>query len=262
MAIKGLNQRSVKGYGWVRDLPDTRDRAFIKKEHTTRAMTPPTYDLRKAYTIPGAYDQGNLGSCSANGVGFCWQFILLREQKPAPMPSRLFIYYLERAIEGTINQDSGAQIRDGLKVVNKYGCCDEALWKYNIRAFATKPSQTAFKAAASHTATQYLKVEQKLTDIIACLASGYPVVFGFTVYDAFESEEVAKTGILKMPTSAEKPIGGHCVTLVGYDKAKNQFLVRNSWGTSWGQDGYFWMPFEYVTNSNLSDDFWTIRVVA
>lgn len=261
--LKELPRRTVKGYGWVPDLPDANDKQFDKKLHlTTKALPPPTYDLRKAYALPAAYDQGNLGSCTGNGVGFCWQFTLLREKKPAPLPSRLFIYYMERVIEGTVNQDSGAQIRDGLKAVSKYGCCDEKIWPYVVSRFKNKPSAAAFTSAATHEATQFLSVNQDLNSMLSCLASGFPIVFGFTVYSSFESDAVAKSGILGMPKANEEVEGGHCVSLVGYDKAKKLFLVRNSWGTDWGQDGYFWMPFDYVLDSNLADDFWTIRMVA
>jgi C1A family cysteine protease len=261
-SLKEMPKRTVKGYGWVRDLPSTSDKQFDKKLHvTTKAIPPPSFDLRATYKLPDPYDQGDLGSCTANGVGFCWQFTLLRESKQAPLPSRLFIYYLERMIEGTIKQDSGAQIRDGLTVVGKYGCCDENLWKYNTKMFAVKPPVNAFATAAKHEATQFFSVQQKQDDIVACLASGFPVVFGFTVYDSFESDEVAKSGVLNMPKPGEQVQGGHCVTLVGYDLAKKQFLVRNSWGKDWGQGGYFWMPFDYVLNPNLADDFWTIRIV-
>ncbi len=95
--------------------------------------------------------------------------------------------------------------------------------------------------------------------MLSCLAEGYPFVFGFAVYDYFESATMARTGILKMPTANEQMLGGHAVTAVGYDQSKKRFLVRNSWGTAWGLKGYFWMPFEYLTDRNLSDDFWTIR---
>ena len=95
----------------------------------------------------------------------------------------------------------------------------------------------------------------------AVLAAGYPFVCGFTVYESFEGDDVAKTGIVPMPGSAEATLGGHAVMAVGYDDASQRFLVRNSWGTDWGMGGYFTIPYAYLTDSNLADDFWVIRVV-
>jgi C1A family cysteine protease len=94
-----------------------------------------------------------------------------------------------------------------------------------------------------------------------CLASGYPFVFGFTVYSSFEGAKVAQSGIVPMPGSAEKPIGGHAVLAVGYDDDTREFLVRNSWGPGWGIKGYFKMPYAYLTAPKLATDFWTIRGV-
>jgi C1A family cysteine protease len=94
-----------------------------------------------------------------------------------------------------------------------------------------------------------------------CLAAGYPFVFGFTVYSSFEGQEVAKTGVVSMPTPDEQVVGGHAVLAVGYDDASQAFIVRNSWGAGWGQEGYFTMPYAYLTTRALSSDFWTIRIV-
>ena len=94
-----------------------------------------------------------------------------------------------------------------------------------------------------------------------CLASGYPFVIGYTVYESFMSDEVAKTGIAQMPTPGDRVVGGHCVLVVGYDDTQNRFICRNSWGTGWGMKGYFTLPYAYLLDENLSDDFWTIRVV-
>ena len=100
-----------------------------------------------------------------------------------------------------------------------------------------------------------------LSQFKGCLADGYPFVFGFTVYESFESAEVGRTGVLKMPKPGEGVVGGHAVLGVGYDDTAQRFIVRNSWGRGWGQKGYFTMPYSYLLTNNLSDDFWTIRLV-
>ena len=117
------------------------------------------------------------------------------------------------------------------------------------------------RAGGLNTVTSYMRVPQTQAQIQQCLADGYPVVFGFTVYESFESDVVARTGVVPMPGKREKVLGGHAVVCVGYDRSKKAFLVRNSWGTSWGQGGYFWMPFAYLTNNNLADDLWTVRMI-
>jgi C1A family cysteine protease len=177
------------------------------------------------------------------------------------MPSRLFIYYNERVIEHTVDQDAGAMIRDGIKSVSKDGAPHETLWPYVITKFKDKPSAAAYKDAKKHTAVLYERLTQSLDQLKACLAAGYPFVFGFSVYESFESDAVAKTGKVPMPKPKEKQLGGHAVLAVGYDDALKRFIVRNSWGTAWGLKGYFTMPYDYATDGNLADDFWTIKQV-
>ena len=109
---------------------------------------------------------------------------------------------------------------------------------------------------------QYQRVTQVLLQMKGCLASGFPFVYGFTVYESFESDAVAKTGVVPMPAPTEKVLGGHAVVAVGYDDSTQRFIVRNSWGPGWGMGGYFTIPYAYLTDSNLADDFWTVRLVA
>ncbi len=176
--------------------------------------------------------------------------------------SRLFIYYNERVMEGTVGSDSGAQIRDGIKSVGSIGACPETDWTYDITKFTDKPPQPAFQDAPLGKALQYQRVPQVLRQMKGCLAAGYPFVFGFTVYESFEGDEVAKTGAVPMPAANEKVLGGHAVLAVGYDDSTQRFIVRNSWGPGWGMGGYFTMPYAYLTDSNLADDLWTVRMVA
>lgn len=240
-------------FGWKRQNPDARDLVF--KPTIKRSAVPVSVDLRPE--CPPVYDQGQLGSCTANGCAGVVEFALMKAKLPVFMPSRLFIYYGERKIEGTIKTDSGANIRDGIKVINKLGVPPETDWPYDISKFAAKPSAVAFKAAKLTKTTKYQAVQQTENAIQAALASGFPVVFGFTVYESFESPEVAKTGIVPMPQPNEKVLGGHCVVAVGYD-GKGNFIVRNSWGPSWALAGYCLMPVAYLTNPNLASDMWVV----
>jgi C1A family cysteine protease len=251
--------RTVKRYGWVRDLPDHRDVLYSAPLEWLQKL-PAHVDLRPQ--CPPVYDQGQLGSCTANGIGAAIEFDQMKEKlKSVFVPSRLFIYYNERSMEGTVGTDSGAQIRDGVKSVSKEGFCDEKLWPYDLAKFTDKPPAACFKAAKDHTATSYQRLVQNLAQMKGCLASGYPFVFGFTVYESFESAAVAKTGQVPMPASSEQVLGGHCVMAVGYDDAQQRFIIRNSWGTTWGMKGYCTMPYPYLSQNDLSSDFWTIRLV-
>jgi C1A family cysteine protease len=248
----------IKRYGWVADLPDHRDLMYAAPMQVLAAL-PTSADLRP--NCPPVYDQGQLGSCTANAIGAAVEFDLMKQNEDF-MPSRLFIYYNERVIEGTVDSDSGAQIRDGIKSVASQGDCPEKEWPYDTSKFTNKPPQSCFDDAVQHKAVQYQRTIRDLNQMKGCLASGYPFVFGFTVYESFESQEVAKSGHASMPSPGEQAVGGHAVVAVGYDDSQGWFIVRNSWGTSWGMEGYFTLPYAYLLNENLSDDFWTIRVIS
>jgi C1A family cysteine protease len=249
--------RKIQRYGWRPDLPDHRD--YYLGRPSVLAVLPPAVDLRAK--MPPVVDQGELGSCTANAIAGAHQFEQLRQNENAFAPSRLFIYYNERSIEGDVDQDNGAQIRDGIASIASQGVCPETEWVYDISQFTVKPSDQCYTDALNHTAIQYLRVPQESRSIRACLAFGYPIVFGFTVYESFESQMVASSGVVNMPGPGESVVGGHAVVLVGYDTATQRFIVRNSWGSGWGQAGYFTIPFEYVLNAGLASDFWSIRLV-
>ena len=249
----------IQRYGWIPDLPDHRDFMFAAAPEVL-AKLPTSADLTSL--CPPVYDQGQLGSCTANAIAAAVEFDLMKQkQKSIFVPSRLFIYYNERVIEGTVASDSGAQIRDGIKSVASQGDCPENLWSYVIAKFAVKPPANCYSQAMKYKAVNYQRLVQDLNQFKGCLYSGYPFVFGFTVYESFESQTVAQTGHAQMPASGERALGGHAVMAVGYDDSNQWFIVRNSWGDSWGIKGYFTLPYAYFLNDNLSSDFWTIRVV-
>lgn len=242
-----------RNYGWKPDLEDERD--LIYKVGATEHL-PDSINLQ-CY-MPEVYDQATIGSCTSQAIAGTIQSIQKREKLPLVMPSRLFIYYNERKMEGTINRDAGAYIRDGFKIIQSTGYPAEELWPYDVTKFMDEPGLDVYRMAAFHTGT-YESVDQTSRAIEHCLASGFPITFGFKVYDNFEGDEIRSTGILGMPTG--NLLGGHAVVCVGYDRTKQMFLVRNSWGADWGQKGYFWMPYAYMLDKNLCDSFWMFRSV-
>ena len=251
--------RKVKGYGWVPDLPDGRDLLYAAPP-TALDELPKRVDLRPG--CPPVYNQGRLGSCTANAIAAALEFDQMKQRLADVFtPSRLFIYYNERAIEGTVDSDSGAMIRDGIKTVAKQGACPEKSWPYKIGKFTEKPAGACYTEAKKHQAIQYLRVSQTLGQLKGCLAAGFPFVFGFSVYESFESAAVTKTGHAPMPKAGEALLGGHAVTAVGYDEGREWFICRNSWGPKWGMKGYFTLPYPYLLQPTLSSDLWTIRKI-
>ena len=250
--------RKIHRYGWTPDIPDQRD--FLHAAPPAFQKNLPALADWTAQ-CPPVYDQGQLGSCTANAIAGAIAFDQRKEQAATFMPSRLFIYYNERVIEGTTDSESGAQIRDGIKTVAAQGACHETLWPYVAGKFAQPPPKDCYGDAQAHKVVLYQRVAQTLGAMRGCLASGYPFVFGFTVYESFESDGTTATGIVPMPQSDESVIGGHAVMAVGYDDHGAQFIVRNSWGADWGLKGYCRMPYAYLTQAGLATDFWTIRTV-
>jgi C1A family cysteine protease len=245
-------------YDWRPDRPDPRDYGYAIPPIHAAGNLPARVDLRPH--CPPVYDQGDLGACTGNALAGLFQFLQMSLGVPSWIPSRLFIYYGERAIEGDVGQDSGASIRDGMTILEQKGVCPETLWPYEIARFAVKPPSQAYHTAFHHKIRLYQRLNNlNLVALKSCLASGFPFVFGFTVYESFESPEVAKTGVAPLPAPKENALGGHAVMAVGYDDASQVFLVRNSWGPDWGQAGYFTIPYAYLTSATLANDFWTAR---
>jgi C1A family cysteine protease len=253
-----------KRFGWRPQKPDHRDHKF-----TLEKLAPlQSVYLSDKYSLSTPYDQGDLGSCTANALAFACHFDLLNKDisgnKVAPFrPSRLFIYYYERVLEGTVSTDAGAEIRDGIKVIASNGIPSEDAWPYNIAQFAVTPSALASSYAAKLHGFKYESVDN--TDkalIVGALTLGLPVVFGVTVYESFMTDQVAATGIVPYPGQNETVAGGHAMVIVGYHAEDDSFIVRNSWGTNWGQGGYCRIPASYLCNADLATDFWVVYTLS
>lgn len=242
-------------YGWIPDLPDQRDFSYALLAAVIPKL-PSKIDLRK-YCSP-VENQGNLGSCVGQALAGNLEFLKIKKLSQLFDFSRLFIYYNARYMRGTTKIDSGASIRDGIKTLVKLGDCLEKYWPYDIDKFTLKPTKKAYQNALNYQILRYYRLTN-IKQMKHTLSSGYPFVFGFAVYESFESKKVAKTGIVPLPKKEEKLLGGHAVMAVGYEDRKEWFIVRNSWGKKWGKKGYFYMPYQYLENPYLSGDFWTIR---
>ena len=241
-------------YGWKPDLPDHRD---FKLSYGAVEL-PTVVDLSSACSP--VEDQSTLSSCTANASVAALEFL----EKKAGLSdqaieyfSRLFVYWTTRQLEYDTIDDRGAQIRDVVSALAQFGACNETLWPYDVQKVHEEPPSQAYSDALNHRISTYHGLDT-LNDVLGCLAEGYPVIFGFTVFSNFESPAVAQTGVLGMPAPTDWRCGGHCVLATGYDLVAKTLSVRNSWGVKWGKNGYFTMPFEMVENG-LATDFWTVR---
>jgi C1A family cysteine protease len=259
-----LKQRRIARYGWIPDLPDLRDLRYpndlARIEKPKGFVLPTTWDMRDLVAI--IFDQLQLGSCTANASDGNLMFVLKKLGIDLSfIGSRLFLYYDERVIEQSTATDAGAMLRDAMRTLHYRGVCSESEWPYDVSKFAIAPPETCYQSALSHVVERYLRIDSTdLQSMKECLATGFPFVFGFTVYDSFESDAVAESGIVPMPGANESVLGGHATLCVGYDDPSQRFIAANSWGPDWGQKGFFTIPYDYLTNTNLASDFWTIRL--
>jgi C1A family cysteine protease len=245
----------MRKYQLRRDKEDLRDRVYASSIFRKKEELPEEVDLRNQ--MSPIVDQGQLGSCTANAIASgLHEFLQLKEGKQLTRLSRLFLYYQERLMEGTVGEDAGASIRDGIKILNKQGCAPEQDWPYIIEKFTEAPPQQAYQDASANTISEYHRVTS-VSALKAALAEGQPVVIGMEVFSSFESEAVAETGIVPLPTAYEENLGGHAVLAVGYKKiqGKAYIIVRNSWGEGWGDKGYFYLPESFFSRHVF--DMWT-----
>jgi C1A family cysteine protease len=232
---------------------DPKDIDYGDDSRIKSLKLPVSVDLTNGF-LP-AFDQGALGSCTGQALSALYWF---RANKNRYRWSRLFIYYTERLIEGTVNYDSGATIFDGIKALKKYGVCREKLWEHDISKFKLVPPDRCYRNALRHRVLAAYNVRQDLDTMKRRLAAGYTFVIGIAIYSEFDSDYAARTGIVTMPTKNSEFLGGHAVIVVGYDNATQKFKFRNSWGTGWGNNGYGTLPYDYLVDPSLTSDMWYI----
>jgi C1A family cysteine protease len=249
----------VRKFGWVKDAPDKRDKLYSDSVKVPKTL-PKKVNLRSE--LPPVYDQGNFNSCTANAIAAAMEFDeILQKMKVRFVPSRLFIYYNERAMEGTIDKDAGGQIRDGIKSIASQGAPSEELWGYQAKLLKSKPGPDSYSQAKRYKTVNYLRMMHHIDELKSCLASGFPFIFGIKVFASFVGQQVANTGIVQMPKKGEKTAGYHAALACGYDDSAQRFIVRNSFGKDWGMDGYFTIPYAYLLDPKIAHDFWTLRLI-
>lgn len=245
-----------RAFGWKPDVGGVVDKAFGPR---FRGVTiKESVDLRAK--MPPVYDQGAIGSCVSQGVGVALDYAHVKSNPGMKFftPSRLFIYYQGRVAIGTVNQDSGCQIRDAIAATQKLGAPLESLWPYRESKFKIKPPATAYSDALKRQIIQAYKAET-LDDVKRALSLDLPVVFGVPVYRSIMDLSWFNY-TLPMPAKNERSVGGHAMVVVGYRNSDSMLIVRNSWSSNWGRSGHMLMPFEYWNKFQRQTDAWVISV--
>jgi C1A family cysteine protease len=269
---------AIKKMGWIRQKPDIRDYSVDRPDVACLLVRLPVglssnVDLRKYCTA--IVDQGNLGSCTANALAGLIGYFVKKSTGKEFAASRLFNYWYTRWLEGSLaEEDTGATIRGTMGSLAAFGTVAENLLPYSIETFMMEPAYRLGLMAQNFQAVKYVLIDQPgltgtsvLTGIKGQLFAGMPLEFGFEVFTQFRS--VGKDGLVAYPLPGDANIGGHAVVAVGYDDniqcpnaTVGAILCRNSWGSSWGMDGYFWLPYDYVTKPffgvTLAADWWAL----
>ena len=274
----GLDGEGFMGMGWLRELPDFRDytqqtpAVKEKLEKIKFAKTAPaSVDLR-AWCSP-VENQGELGSCTANAGTGLFEYFEKKASSTYIDASRLFLYKTTRNLLG-LTGDSGAYLRTTAEAMLLFGVPPEKYCPYIISKFDDEPAAFLYSFADNYKAVNYYRYDppgtpkaQLLSSIKRNLGAGLPSMFGFTVYTSINL--AAGSGEIPYPSRGEKMMGGHAVCAVGYDdskvivnpsnkkSSKGALLIRNSWGSSWGDNGYGWLPYDYVLNG-LASDWWSL----
>ena len=242
-------------WGWKPGLPDHRDHKFSAK-HLSVDDFPEIIDLSEY--LPPVMDQGKIGDCTAHSITEAFRAERIKAKLEDFDMARLQLYYDERDVEGTVSSDSGAMIRDGIKSLSNKGVAHETLWPYNDNDLFTKPTANVYEDAENYKISKFASVDVNPASIMEALNDGHPVMIGISVFNSFESDEVAETGLVPMPGANDTVLGGHAVLVWGAKKNEKLFGVRNSWGENWGDHGNFWAPFDYIGSEKFGSDYWVI----
>lgn len=242
-------------YGWKPESEESKEKNLLYATPRWDVHFPPELVIAN---VADALDQTTLGSCTAHGIIGNYLTGEKKNNIPFWLPSTLGLYFDEREKEGTVMEDAGAIIKDGIIVANTIGLAPATIWPYDTDKFKQKPPPEYYAAAVKGRIKFYANVDNSsINNLKLPILHGNPVTFGFAVYKEFENY---KDGVLQLPASGERCLGGHCVYYYGYSDEKQAFLCRNSWGNDWGiEGGSFWMSYDYITSS-LCSDFWVIRL--
>lgn len=248
-------------FGWKPDLPDHRDFTFAKAVDASDKITklPTVYELPTT-SFSSIEDQRSLGSCTANAAAAIIEYMQKKAKGNYIDVSRLFLYKVTRKLMGETG-DTGAYLRDTMKAMRLFGALPEEYWPYETSTYEAEPTAYQYAIASNYKSVSYFRVDQIsmspsdiMTEIKTRIYKKIPLMFGFT---CFSSLNIAVDGNIPFPTANERVIGGHAVALVGYNDERKAFKIRNSWGSTWGQGGYGYLPYEYL-NQGLMADIWGI----
>ncbi len=247
----------IKLGGYRRDPVDKNDKKYGAGRFNSKEL-PPRVDLRPYMTK--VEQQGEVNSCTANAMAGAYEYLAKREFGHAEDVSRLFIYYNARDVDGSVDEDEGTYLRSCIKVLREYGACSEETWPYHPDNVFDEPDENAYEEAGNFLIDDAQRIDVDLYAMKHCLAEGYPFAFGLQLFSSFDEAE--KNGQVSIPdTDEEEDYGGHAMLCVGYSDTDEVFVVRNSWGSSWGDKGYCYIPYDYMTDPELNGDCWTIRSV-
>ena len=203
-------------------------------------------------------DQGKIGSCTANAVVGALEYHQVVAGHEIVDLSRLFVYYNARRLGDSEQQDTGATINHVMAATLAYGACPEHMWPYQNAMWKTRPTDDCYAAARQYGAVHFARTALG-PDCKAAVASGLPVVFGISLPGQMLMVEGAQTGRIQKPIGGWlEGGGGHAMLIVGYDDTRNAWLVRNSWGTSYGEQGHVWIDYEVMAHYAWPSEYWTI----
>lgn len=254
-----------RGLGWIPDTPSFKDHKYAVAK---KVGLVPSVDLRSTPFYPPIVDQLATNSCVGNSSASAVRFLRRKLGLDDFQPSRSFAYWYARRVahQNWEYYDEGAMIRDCMTALTIVGICSEDDWPFNPATINTKPDEVDVITAAAHKTLRYVRMlrganeaQDDLYYFKHSLADGYPFVFGISVFTSFF--DVGSDGVVPMPRRTDRLEGGHAMYCVGYDDAARVFICPNSWGTSWGDNGVNYLPYAYFADSDLSDDFWTLRTM-